>query len=487
MKFKLKTSIRWRLLFGITLLISGLFAIILLSIEKREVRILLEETRNRTILLAQYMADVNLQPLVRYDQEAINQNIASRVSDTLLYIIFYDRSGKPITANDEVKAFSDIFCCAEIRETAEPGDRILTTRKIVWKGVAVRLLEVEIPVFLPGSDRKWASVKIGHSLEPMYGEIKKIRLVLLMIGLGGLLMGIIGAYFLARGITRPLKELVGATISIAGGDFSRPIETKSSDEIGELARSFDEMVRKLVVTKQKMETANRQLLQAEKLASIGRLSATIAHEIRNPLTSVKLNIQKIRELRDFSESEHQHLDLACEGIGQIEKFIKELLEFTRVSDLSLDRFSIQQIIEESLKVIKNSLSHKNITVKKNYGSDLTSIRADGDKLRQVFLNLLRNAEEALPKGGQIDISTDVVSGNGQNKIRIQIADNGPGIPEKDWENIFEPFFSTKPAGFGLGLANARKIIEQHNGSIKVARKEGQGSLFVILLPCGEEG
>ena len=111
---------------------------------------------------------------------------------------------------------------------------------------------------------------------------------------------------------------------------------------------------------------------------------------------------------------------------------------------------------------------------------------DGDKLRQVFLNILRNAVEAVDEGGKIGLALSLVKENGAKRIRIRISDNGCGIAEKDWENIFEPFFTTKPSGFGLGLSNARKIVEQHMGSIKVVKKKGKGTAFEIRIPCEVE-
>lgn len=469
-----------------TVLIGVLFVLVLLVIEKREVRILFDETRDRALLLAKYMADVNLQPLVRYDQESIQENIDDRISIELPYIIFYTRSGEPLAANSEIKSQIDVYCCSQLLEDADAGDRIMETKVIIWRGTPQRVLEVEIPVFLPGAVRKWASVKIGHSLEPVYNEIKKIRQVLMFIGLAGLFFGIAGGSLLARGITRPLKTLVEGTLMISKGDFSKHLDIQKNDELGELARSFDEMTVRLLEARDKMEAANRKLLQAEKLASIGRLSATIAHEIRNPLTSVKLNIQKISESPGLASGENEHLELAMEGIIQIEKFIKEMLDFTRVSELSLEDFYIEQILDESLKITRDKLKEKEITVEKKYGSGLPQVSVDGDKLRQVFLNIIRNAEEAVPRGGVIKIATGTVVEDGHRKIRVTIIDSGPGINRKDMDNIFEPFFSTKASGFGLGLAIARKILAQHGGTIKAGPAGEKGSVFTILLPVKEE-
>ena len=160
-------------------------------------------------------------------------------------------------------------------------------------------------------------------INEMYDEIKQTRMKLLMIGLGAIFIGILGAIFLASRIVGPLKKLVEGTIRISKGDFSHKIDIHSQDEIGNLAKSFNDMSVQLLITKKRMELANRKLVQAEKLASIGRISATIAHEIRNPLTSVKLNIQKLSESNKMDKIEKGHLSISQEGIAQIEALSKK--------------------------------------------------------------------------------------------------------------------------------------------------------------------
>jgi signal transduction histidine kinase len=246
------------------------------------------------------------------------------------------------------------------------------------------------------------------------------------------------------------------------------------------------MTHDLLHTRKRIEEANKKLVQAEKLASIGRIAATIAHEIRNPLTSVKLNIQKVLQNDELGGDEKEHLYITQEGIIQIEKFIKELLNFTRVSDLRLERFSVEQIVEEAIKMMHNSFEEKNIILERDYAENLPSVLVDGDKMRQVFLNILRNASEAVDEGGKVSLALSAVHEDGAGRIKVCISDDGCGIPEKDWENIFEPLFTTKPSGFGLGLANARKIVEQHKGSIKVVKQRGKGASFEVRIPCEGE-
>jgi len=301
-------------------------------------------------------------------------------------------------------------------------------------------------------------------------------------GLAALILTLLSSLLMARRITRPIRNLVEGTRRISKGDFTYRIPVISEDEIGDLTRSFNEMAEQLLQARQKTEEANRRLVQVEKLASIGRLSATIAHEIRNPLTSVKLNIQKLAESEKLDETEKEHLAIAQEGIEQIEKFIKELLSFTRSSKLQPDYFSMEEIIQASLKMLRPSLEEKKIRITLEVEKDLPPAYVDADKIRQVLVNILRNAYEAVEEGGQIEISLRLNRQKDRPGFEILISDNGCGIPEKDWENIFEPFFTTKSSGAGLGLANARRILEQHGGSIRVVKKEGPGSCFLITLP-----
>jgi signal transduction histidine kinase len=412
--------------------------------------------------------------------------VDAKVGGDLLYIVIYDRAGQPYVTSKAVLANDEIFGESHVSGYVTRNDPPFSEVKMTqlqdgW----VRVREVEVLISPQDSDVIWGSVKIGVSIEGLYTMVRRIRNALLPIAAGGFLLGVLGAALLARRITRPLHRLVEGTVRISKGDFSQAIAIASRDEVGDLARSFNEMTGQLLHARDRMEDANRKLVQHEKLASIGRMAATIAHEIRNPLTSVKLNIQKVAEEESFAESVKAHLGLSLEGIDQIERFIKELLNFTRVPELSLERWPIEQVVEESLKLLRETLARKKVVVEATYAEGLPQIHVDGDKMRQVFLNVLRNAHEALEAGGKISIVCEPVVEGGKRKVRIRISDNGPGIPEKDRENIFEPFFSTKPSGFGLGLANARKIVEQHNGTIRVGKKRGPGSTFVILIPVEE--
>ena len=482
----LKPTLTMRFVGWTMALLVVLVGAILFFIQRNEVRTIFQETRNRGILTAQFLANMNLRPLVLWDEETLRSNIEGQADDKLVYIVFYDRNGKPRASNSLVAANEEIVCCSGLVGDSRPDSSSIRTRDVRVAGRTLSVLETELPVFVKGAPFRWASIKIGQSLEDMRADVRRTRRVLLLIGLAGLVLGLAGSALLAKRITRPLGALVEGTVRISRGDFSHRIPIASADEVGELARSFNDMTDRLLEARERMETVHRKLVQAEKLASIGRLAATIAHEIRNPLTSVKLNIQRIAESEHLDELEREHLAICQEGVGQIEKFIKELLDFTRVPELVRERFPLEQILEESLKMLKDAFRQKRVAVETSYAQGLPPANVDGDRLRQVFLNLLRNAYEAVGEGGRISIALTAGTGPEGRTYLVRVADDGCGIPEKDRENIFEPFFSTKSSGFGLGLANARKLVEQHGGSIRVAAKRGKGSAFVVTLPR-EEG
>lgn len=482
-------TLQTKFILSVVLLLGLLITMILFVIEQRERKAIFDEQMSKGVLIAQNISQLNSRSLfIHGDQEGVKRSVENQISQSLLYIVFYDRSSQPYVAKSYADPFEQFYPQSHLGVDVVEGDYFYEQKNIPLPdlGKTFRVLEIEIPVFLEGSPRKWGSLKIGHSLEEMYRENQHTRLMLMLIGVGGILIGVAGAVILAKTVTGPLKKLVDGTIQISKGDFSQRIGIVSHDEIGNLAHSFNAMSRQLQVTQGRMEEANRKLIQADKLASIGRISTGIAHEIRNPLTSVKLNIQRVLESKALDEAYRSELSISQEGIVQIEKFIKEMLNYARVTELSLDRFEIEQIIEESVKMMADTLRAKNIRLHRDFKKELPPVVVDGDRMRQVILNLLQNACEAIGKDGKITIGLSLVKRDGNAQIRVEIADNGCGIPKKDWENIFEPFFTTKSSGIGLGLANARKIIDLHKGTIRAKAKTGKGSCFEICIPCEDE-
>jgi len=481
---KLHMSLQTKFMLSVIALLCVLASLILFVIEKREVKAIYEEQRNIGIVVAKNIANMIYSQLFVWDEEGIEESIEAEVDEKLIYIVIYDRFRSPLTATRFIKDYDEIYSFSLLGQQVDKNSFFSERKRLEDQDSVqvLRILEVEVPIFVKGSPDRWGSIKIGLSLEETRKEMRETRLMLLLIGSVGLLIGILGAILLAKRITGPLKKLVEATVKISKGHFSQRINITSQDEIGNLARSFNKMSRQLLQARKKEEVANQKLIQAEKLASIGRISAGIAHEIRNPLTSVKLNIQKLMLSDNLDEVEKEHLNISQEGIKYMEKSIKDLLDFTRASELELARFSIEQILEESVKTLADSLALKKVRLKRNFQDELPQILVDGDKLRQVFLNILRNAYEAVDEGGEITISLSLLKERSRKIIKVVISDNGCGIPDKERDVIFELFYTTKTTGIGLGLAIARKIIEQHNGSIQLSENAKKGTSFEILIP-----
>lgn len=484
MKMKLRMSLQTKFMLSVIALLCVLASLILFVIEKREVKAIYEEQKNIGIVIAKNIASLIYSQLFVWDEEGIEESIEAEVDEKLIYIVIYDRFRSPLTATRFIKDYDEIYSFSLLGQQVDKNSFFSERKRLEDQDSeqVLRILEVEVPIFVKGSPDRWGSIKIGLSLEETRKEMRETRLMLLLIGSVGLLIGVLGAILLAKRITGPLKKLVEATVKISKGHFSQRINITSQDEIGNLARSFNKMSRQLLQARKKEEAANQKLVQAEKLASIGRISAGIAHEIRNPLTSVKLNIQKLMQSDNLDEVEKEHLNISQEGIKYMEKSIKDLLDFTRASELELARFSIEQILEESVKTLADSLALKKVTLKRNFRDELPQVLVDGDKLRQVFLNILRNAYEAVDEGGEITISLSLLKERFRKIIKVVISDNGCGIPDKERDVIFELFYTTKTTGIGLGLAIARKIIEQHNGSIQLSENAKKGTSFEILIP-----
>ncbi len=258
---KLKISIYTRLVFWIALLVCLLFGAVLFVIRIREARILQDETKSRALLQARYIADANLQNLSHQDQPAVQKYVDEHSVGDVAYIVFYNRDGQPAAWNAPSGPTARSSPRASSRTTCR-WRKALRRRSVLFSMISLsRVLEVEVFAFSQTAGR-WGSVKLGLSLEPMYARLRDIQRVLLLIGIGGFLLGIAGAVFLARRITRPLhRNWSRGRSGSPRATFRQAIVDTSRDEVGDLARSFNDMTSQLVHTRERMEDANRRLVQ----------------------------------------------------------------------------------------------------------------------------------------------------------------------------------------------------------------------------------
>lgn len=226
----------------------------------------------------------------------------------------------------------------------------------------------------------------------------------------------------------------------------------------------------------------RRVRESERLAHIGQLTTSLAHEIRNPLSSVKMNIQILLKNVALNGNDKRRMEITATEIGRLERILAEMLDFARPLRLDPKRTSVNEVIKSCLEIMDAKIREKGIKVLKKYGHGIPFAWMDRDKIEQAIINVLLNSVEVLPVGGEIRIGTKKESRNG-GLIRIDIADNGPGIRAEDVPYVFDPFFSNKKKGTGLGLSNTKKIVEAHGGTVSLRLEKPQGLHLCLRLPA----
>jgi signal transduction histidine kinase len=308
---------------------------------------------------------------------------------------------------------------------------------------------------------------------------------LVLVGLVLVLVAAIFGVFASRRITRPLERLSSAVRKIAKGDFDVNVAIKSSDEIGELSTSFNNMAGELKERESSLKKAQHALVQSEKMAALGTLSAGLAHEVKNPLSAVLGYAQLSKRKLGQPEALLKHLDTIETETRRCNEIIGNLMQFSRQEKGEHSRISVNAVVEKSIAIVDHQLSLKNVRIESNLADNIPDVSGNANQLQQVLMNLMINAQQAIgEEGGMVDLATFV---NGDS-VLITVSDTGPGVEADVAEKIFEPFYTTKAAGqgTGLGLSVTYGIIQDHRGKISVERAESGGAKFVITLPLEPE-
>jgi len=298
------------------------------------------------------------------------------------------------------------------------------------------------------------------------------------------LASLILIFFYTKMMMRPIDDIVKMCRNIISGDLSARCNVKPSGEMGILCRTINQMATSIEQhEKEIQESAQKQIIQSEKLASIGRLAAGIAHEINNPLTGVLTFAHFLKENRANEKKDIEDINVIIKETTRVRDIIRGLLNFSRQSPSNKEMTNINEIIQVLLILIKGQKEFRNVQIIENYDKKLPELLADINQLKQVFLNLLLNAGESINGKGIITIETSATC----QAINVAISDSGGGIEDEDMDKIFDPFFTTKPVGqgTGLGLSVSYGIIEQHGGVIQCESKVGEGTTFNVLLPLNQ--
>jgi two-component system, NtrC family, sensor kinase len=289
----------------------------------------------------------------------------------------------------------------------------------------------------------------------------------------------VGAALLSQRLLAPIATLTEGVKAVAAGDLTRKVEVRSEDEIGLLAREFNAMAASL-------DRQRDELRRAERLAAVGRISAQITHEIRNPLNAIGLNAELLQEELEASPGPRkeaiQLVSAISREVDRLNGVAEEYLRFARTPRPQVARQDLSDIVGSLLDFLGPELQEARIEVQRELSAGLPPVRGDEGQLRAVFLNLLRNSREAMPHGGTVAVRT----GRADGAVEVEVRDTGGGIPPGDLTRIFEPFYSTKQRGTGLGLAFTQQVVKEHGGSIRCESEVGRGTSFTVRLPAEAE-
>jgi two-component system, NtrC family, sensor kinase len=301
-------------------------------------------------------------------------------------------------------------------------------------------------------------------------EVLALRLLVVLAALTAL-VGVAMALY-ARRVLRPLAQVTERAKAVASGDLKPREAVSSNDEIGELAATFEGMVSAIA-------RANEELLATERLATIGKMAAHVTHEIRNPLSSIALNVELLED--DLAEASEESRELLRAIRGEVERLTAlsgQYLSFARRGAQRLEVEDLREVVSEAAEFMRRELETQGVTLEVNCSSQPILASVDEAQIKQALYNLMRNAREAMPGGGRITVSVSMGASGGSDVI---VDDEGVGLDEATRARLFEPFFTTKSNGTGLGLAITRQIIEAHGGSIAFQPRLPRGTRIWIHL------
>ena len=610
----IKLPIRLRLALSFILLAMFLMVLIIIVIEKRQSDTFLAESKKRGVSIAKNLAAVSVNPLLTYNYIVLKQNVekASK-EDDILYIIILDKEKKiaAFSGHDESEG---TLLTDDVSVSASKATDVLL-QKTIFQDEGSRVLDIAIPVYIGDSSEKWGLVRVGLSLEGMYKDISYTRGVLILLTLATIIVGSLGSFLLSRRITKPLENLVDATVAVANGDLDYKIDISTGDEIEELSKNFNHMTSEVLSNRKELErrfkeisslkryndnilasmtnglltldldgvvrTINKKgqailrseedeiignsleeifekkegfphlfresalnkktfnklevdfkkngeeltivlsisqlydgegakiglliafedmtemkmlqemMRRADRLAALGTVAASLAHEIRNPLSTVKTFVQLVPQKMHSDSFIEKFNDLVPKELNRINNILENFLDLARKPRLKFTPMNINSIIEDIVDLYSAKMEHEGISIKVSLHPEAFTISGDYEYLKRAFSNLILNALQAMPNGGNLLIETlpltlDVGEESEigvERATKIIFKDTGIGMDSETIKNLFNPFYSTKDKGTGLGLVIVQKIIEEHKGFIEVTSDLKEGSTFTVTLPA----
>ncbi len=342
-----------------------------------------------------------------------------------------------------------------------------------------------VPIIV--NDRRVGYVVITRYLDDFSALSREAFLSRLAATLGVFAVGILFSLFLAWTFSRPLQDLTAAAREVAAGNLSVQVPVRSADEMGGLSRTFNEMVERL----KENRLLEERLHFAERSTAMGRLASAVAHEIRNPLNFINLSIDHLRTRLAPEDAQRRDdfdriLHNVKSEVSRLNRLVGDFLSFGKPMRLDPRLCAIDQVARDVAALVDHKARDQGIALTVDAERELPQIVADPELLKTCFLNLLINAVDAMPSGGILRLAIRRVGSGPSDAIEVSVVDTGRGMTADDIRTAFEPYFSTKDTGLGLGLALTRKIVEDHGGTIALDSAPGHGTTVRITLPLAAE-
>jgi len=430
-----------------------------------------------------------------------SQEIVDLVRDTVFqHEIYKGRSiGTATIFRKDIRISTNVLNPDGTRAVGTVGSEEVTTRVLTegkkWTDRAFVVNDWYITAYEPIEDifgQRVGMLYVGV-LEAKYADVRwKALSLFIMITVAGMALAIGLGYIIANKISRPVQQLIKASVQVSQGNLSPEIGSISKGEIGVLQKTFKQMLASIQERDQRQKAESEiKLLQSEKQASIGKLAGGVAHEINNPLTGIFTFTHMLLRRKDIPEEVRSDLETIAQETERVRKIVKGLLDFSRQTELDREPTDVNRLVRFSISLVENQALIKGVSLNFEPGEGLPTITLDRNQIQSVLLNIMINALDATDPGGSITITSGIgvsTSKPGQNGIEILCTDTGCGISPENLNKLFDPFFTTKDVGHGtgLGLSVSYGIVERHGGTIWVQSKIGKGSTFKVWLPIEEQ-
>jgi len=471
-----KSSIKTKITAAIILVASAIAVFIIFYFPSRQEKQAFRGLEAKAKSLAEMLA-YNVSPGLEFeDLQSVEEAIeGAKQNKDLAYIVICD-------TQDQVFASYNF----------DRGKVVLENKKVRkdQSFIDLGMLNVFTPIFSP--ERKIGYLAIGLSLSDLKKEVAHNQRITFFVSLCIIVFGIIIAHYLSKILSKPILKLTDAVRRLSQGDTKVEVEVPTQDEIGILGNAFNQMIADL-------KRSREQLIQQERLASVGQLAAGVAHELNNPLVGIlgysQFALEKIskKPLRDLTKDDIRTYSQYLEDIGdqsrRCKTIVQNLLRFARSSaKVAFEPVDLNHVLMDTLALLCHQMEISRVELITNLADSLPKVMGNLNQLQQVFTNIIVNAVQVMPQGGELTVSTGTIDEKSQRMIRITFSDTGCGIPKENLDKVFEPFFTAKKVGqgTGLGLSVSYGIVKDHGGDIEVESEEGKGTTFTVILPVFSE-